>query len=420
MTGESSTHEHRAPARRAARDERPALVMAFPISAAAPLPTGEPVGRAWLSALGAPDSEVSGKHLKVTRLRGGGVQVSDAGSRNGTWVDGARLGPEEAVTLSDGALLRIGRSLFVYRERFRGPLAPSAPLGRMVGPYGLRGVADVLEAWRTQPPANALIVGESGTGKELMAEELSRVLGRGAPVAVNVGAVPATLFEGQLFGHVAGAFSDARKASRGVVLAADGGVVFLDEIGELSLELQPKLLRLLENREVQAVGAERPQKVDVVIVAATHQPLEARIEAGTFRRDLYARLAMAIVSLPPLRDRVEDLFAILQTVALARGERLPPEAVEVEALERLMNEPLAGNVRELGALYARMRLRDPEPGLRQWALTEELGGPAPITGRALTREKVDAALLAAGGNESEATRMLGCSRGALRRFRSKA
>jgi hypothetical protein len=417
---ESSTHEHRPPARRAARDERPALVMAFPISTAAPLPAGEPVGRAWLSALGAPDSEVSGKHLSVTRLRGGGVQVADAGSRNGTWVDGARLGPNEAVTLTDGATLRIGRSVFVYRERFRGPLAPSPPLGRMVGPYGLRTVADVLEAWRSKPPTNALIIGESGTGKELMAEELARVLGRGAPVAVNVGAVPATLFEGQLFGHVAGAFSDARKASRGVVLAADGGVVFLDEIGELALDLQPKLLRLLENREVQPVGAERPQKVDVVIVAATHQPLEARVEAGTFRRDLYARLATAVVQLPPLRDRVEDLFAILQAVAAARGESLPAESIEVEALERLMTEPLPGNVRELVALYGRLRLRDPEPGLRQWALSEELGAPAPITGRALTRDKVDAALAASGGNESEAARLLGCSRGALRRFLSKA
>ncbi len=417
---ESSTHEHRPPARRAARDERPALVMAFPISTAAPLPAGEPVGRAWLSALGAPDSEVSGKHLLVTRLRGGGVQVSDAGSRNGTWVDGARLGPNEAVTLTDGATLRIGRSVFVYRERFRGPFAPSAPLGRMVAPYGLRAVAEVLDAWRARPPANALIIGESGTGKELMAEELARVLGRGAPIAVNVGAVPATLFEGQLFGHVAGAFSDARKGSRGVVLAADGGVVFLDEIGELALDLQPKLLRLLENREVQPVGAERPQKVDVVIVAATHQPLEARVEAGTFRRDLYARLATAVVKLPPLRDRAEDLFAILQAVAAMRGESLSADAVEVEALERLMTEPLPGNVRELVALYGRLRLRDAEPGLRQWALTEELGAPAPITGRALTRDKVEAALATTGGNESEAARVLGCSRGALRRFLSKA
>ncbi len=416
---ETSTHTHRAPAKRAARDERPALVMAFPISAAAPLPAGEAVGRAWLSALGAPDTEVPGKHFVVTRQRGGGVQVADAISRNGTWVDGVMLGPKEVVTLTDGAIVRVGRSVFVYRERFRGPLAPSAPLGRMVGPYGLRAAAEVLEAWRARPPMNALVIGESGTGKELVAEELARVVGRPAPVPVNVGAVPASLFEGHLFGHVAGAFSDARKASRGVVLAADGGVVFLDEIGELSLELQPKLLRLLENREVQAVGAERPQKVDVVIVAATHQPLEARVEAGTFRRDLYARLATAVLELPPLRDRAEDLFAILQAVATARGETLSPASVEVEALERLMCEPLPGNVRELVALYGKLRLRDPEPGLRQWALSEELGPAPPATGRALTREKVDAALAASGNNESEAARKLGISRPALRRFRAK-
>jgi transcriptional regulator of acetoin/glycerol metabolism len=176
---------------------------------------------------------------------------------------------------------------------------------------------------------------------------------------------------------------------------------------------------LLENREVQPVGAERPQKVDVVIVAATHQPLEARVDAGTFRRDLYARLATGIVRLPPLRERAEDVFAILQSVASARGESLAASEVEVEVIERLMGEPLLGNVRELAAIYARLRIRDPEPGLRAWALTDELGPAAPATGRSLTRERVDAALAAAGGNESEAARRLAVSRGALRRFLAK-
>ncbi len=415
---DTSTRTHRAPVARAARDERPALVMAFPVSTAAPLPAAEPVGRAWLAALGVSDSEVSGKHFAVVRQRGGAVQVVDAGSRNGTWVDGARLSGGEAVTLSDGAILRIGRSVFVYRERFRGAFAASPPLGRMVGPYGLREVERTLEAWRGAPPLNVLIVGESGTGKELAAEQVARTLGRGSPVAVNVGAVPAGVFEGQLFGHVAGAFSDARKASRGVVLAADGGAVFLDEIGELPLDLQPKLLRLLENREVQPVGGERPQKVDVLLIAATHQPLEAKIEAGSFRRDLHARLATAVLRLPPLRDRPEDLYAILGALAAQRGEALSPDSVEVEALERLMHEPYLGNVRELSALWARLRMRDPAVGLHAWAVSEELGAPAPSTSRTLTRDKVEQALVDAGGNESEAARRLGVSRGALRRFRS--
>ncbi len=236
------------------------------------------------------------------------------------------------------------------------------------------------------------------------------------PVPVNLGAVSGGVFESQLFGHVAGAFSDARKPARGIVQSAAGGAVFLDEIGELPLELQPKLLRLLENREVQPVGAERPVPVDVTLIAATNRDLAAMVEAGAFRRDLLARLGAAVLQLPPLRDRVEDLFPILSAIAGARGDALSADGVEVESVERLLLETYPANVRELAAVLAKVRVIDPEPGLRLWSVQEVLGPAAASSGRALTAERIEEALRATGGNESEAARRLGVSRGALRRF----
>ncbi|NUP07957.1 MAG: sigma 54-interacting transcriptional regulator, partial [Polyangiaceae bacterium] len=186
--------------------------------------------------------------------------------------------------------------------------------------------------------------------------------------------------------------------------------------GELPLELQPKLLRLLENREVQPVGAERPHKVDVLLIAATNRDLAAMVEAGTFRRDLLARLTAAVVELPPLRDRIEDLFAVLSTLASARGETLAPESVEIEAVERLLLEGYPANVRDLASVLARVRVIDAEPGLRMWSLQEVLGRTSTPSGRALTKERVEQVLAETAGNESEAARRLGVSRGALRRF----
>jgi DNA-binding NtrC family response regulator len=222
-----------------------------------------------------------------------------------------------------------------------------------------------------------------------------------------------------MFGHVAGAFSDARSAAPGIVVAHDGGTLFLDEIGELDLELQAKLLRLLENREVLPVGSARPTKVNVLVVAATNRDLEEMVERGAFRRDLFARLAMARIHIPALRERCEDIFSVASELARRAGAGLPADEVEVEAIERLMLEPWPGNVRELDAALAAVRRLDPAPGLRLWALEEVLGeGRGHKT--ALTQEVVDAALEAAGGNVTAAAEKLGVSRGKLLRFRKRS
>jgi len=202
-------------------------------------------------------------------------------------------------------------------------------------------------------------------------------------------------------------------------VAHDGGTLFLDEIGELDLDLQAKLLRLLENREVLPVGSPRPTHVDVLIVAATNQDLEAMVERGAFRRDLFARLAMARIHVPALRDRIEDLPGVALELGRRAGAPVVAEQIEVEAMERLLLRPWPGNVRELDAALAAVRRLDPEPGLRLWAVDEVLGDArGPRVG--LTQETVDAAIEAAGGNVTAAAATLGVSRGRLLRHRKRA
>jgi MoxR-like ATPase len=415
-----TTSAHRGPAQPEGGRRRAALVCAFPRPLALALPdSGAVLGRAWLAERGLADTEVSGAHVRVDRA-GGALRVADAGSRNGTWVNGARLAPRDLTPLDPGSILRLGRTIFVYREELQGSLDPAPPVGGLVGPYGLRGLALPSRGPASRAPVNVLIEGETGVGKELVARATAAALGRATPfAAVNVAGVARGVFESQMFGHVAGAFSDARSAAPGIVVAHEGGTLFLDEIGELDLDLQAKLLRLLENREVLPVGAQRPVQVNVLVIAATNRSLEAMVLAGTFRRDLFARLAMARVDVPALRDRVEDLFSVAVELARRAGVALPGDEVEVEAIERLLLEPWPGNVRELDAALAAVRRVDPAPGLRLWALDEVLGA-SPANRSALTEEMVEAAVAAEGGNVTAAATRLGISRGKLLRYRKRS
>ncbi len=420
MPGDSidATREHTLPQQPLTASGQPVLISAFPQSTASLLPTfGLEVGRKWFGEFDVVDPEISGKHLRFTRA-GSTVHVEDTGSRNGTWLNGQPLARGEQVPLADGAILRLGRTLLVFREQFHGSVEPDDAFGSMVGPYGLRRVRRALDALQRSQPRNILIHGETGTGKELMARNVARTLGRQDPyAAVNVAGVASGVFESQLFGHVAGAFSDARQAAKGIVQTHDGGAVFLDEIGELPLPLQPKLLRLLENREVLPVGADRPTVVDVILVAATNRDLNAMAEEGTFRRDLYARLAEAQISLPPLRQRSEDLYAIARALLDAEIQPIRMEDIEVEAIERMMLDPWQNNVRGLIALFSQVRAIDDARGLRKWAIDEVLGTlSAPASSGHLSKALIDEAITACDGNETQAARRLGVTRGKLRRF----
>jgi transcriptional regulator with GAF, ATPase, and Fis domain len=299
-----------------------------------------------------PDGRMSSAHARLQRVLGSWV-VEDAASKNGTWLDGQRVA---SAPLPDGALIELGHSFLVYREAFPAS-GPDFLDARALRPAaeGLATLSPVLAAEfdrlvlvaRSRVPI--LVRGETGTGKELIATAVHQLSGRSGPfLAVNCGALPENLLESELFGYRKGAFSGATQDRPGLVRSSHKGTLLLDEIGDLPLPAQAALLRVLQEEEVQAIGATHPVKVDLRVVAATHEDLEALAAGGRFRSDLLARLSGFTVSLPPLRERREDLglliAALLQKLAgdAASGVSFTPEATRALLLHRW---PL--NVREL-------------------------------------------------------------------------
>ncbi|HEY4240868.1 MAG TPA: sigma 54-interacting transcriptional regulator [Kofleriaceae bacterium] len=228
------------------------------------------------------------------------------------------------------------------------PLAPAPPIiGDGAEMQKLRALVERVAATRS----TVLILGESGTGKELVARAIHDASPRRGQrfVAVNCAAIPAPLLESELFGHVRGAFTDAVRDRVGLFVEADGGTLFLDEIGELPLPLQSKLLRVLQEGEVRRVGDTVPIKVDARVVAATLRDLTEDVAAGRFREDLYYRLHVLPVHVPPLRDRTEDIPQLARFFAVRHAERhgREPTALADSAIEALRRQPWPGNVREL-------------------------------------------------------------------------
>jgi two-component system, NtrC family, response regulator AtoC len=316
-------------------------------------------------------------------------------------------------------------------RRLRTELAGGYGPSNLVGASGA--MQEVLRQLRKVAPqkTTVLVTGDSGTGKELVARALHELSPRAAfPfVAVNCGAIPAELIESELFGHVRGAFTDASRAKKGLADEADGGTLFLDEIGELPLALQPKLLRFLEEEEVRPLGDVRARKVDVRVVAATGRDLRRAVAAGQFREDLFYRLDVVEVRLPPLRERPEDVPA-LAAHFLARHARLRPELADVrlsdEAREALLAHRWPGNVRELEHALERAVVLADGPVIREEDLPETVRSPpasAPprVHGtlsikretRALEEQLIRAALERTGGNRTRAAELLELSYRAL-------
>ncbi len=232
---------------------------------------------------------------------------------------------------------------------------PVETLPEMVG--GSTGMRELARLVHLVAPRSAtvLIEGETGTGKELVAKAVHRLSGRAAkPFSVlNCAAIPESLLEAELFGHTRGAFTGAVQSRTGRIEAAHGGTLFLDEIGEMPLALQAKMLRFLENGELQKVGENEVIRVDVRVIAATHQHLEARAEAGTFRLDLFHRLAVFPVAVPALRDRLEDVPALAEYFLEEMGREMPRKALAETALRKLQTYDWPGNVRELQHVLTR-------------------------------------------------------------------
>ena len=292
---------------------------------------------------------VSRYHLEL-RAEAACVLVRDVGSKNGTFFDGARI---TEARLGPGASFRVGgpagAELMIESEA-QPSLAPSTAthFGPLIGEsHRMRALFALLE--RTAPSNTTLLIrGETGTGKELAAKAVHQASPRADRplVVVDCGAIPPTLIESELFGHVRGAFTDAAHDRKGAFENADRGTLFLDEIGELPLNLQPKLLRAVEDRSIQRVGESERRPVDVRLLAATHRDLNAEVAAGRFRQDLFFRLAVVTMELPPLRDRGRDVLLLAEHILSQLGLEH-----DVKVDERLQAALLAyqwpGNVREL-------------------------------------------------------------------------
>lgn len=292
------------------------------------------------------DESVSRLHCQLVLSRGS-VRIVDAESTNGTFVDGVRV---RDAFLSAGSLVVLGGTTLrveVADEPAYLELSQADRFGEVLGSsVAIRRLYAVLERVAATD-ATLLVRGETGTGKELVARSVHHASERrqGPLVVVDCGAIAGSLIESELFGHVQGAFTGANSDRDGLIAAADGGTLFLDEIGELPLSLQPKLLRVLENRELRRVGANRSSSVDVRVIAATHRPLAERVNEGLFREDLYYRLAVVEVELPPLRARRDDIPLLARHFASDLGA--DPKLLTREVMGALLARSWPGNVREL-------------------------------------------------------------------------
>ena len=374
-----------------------------------------------------PDRRMSSQHLCIER-EGIAFMVQDLGSRNGTRVNRAQAAAP--TPLEDGDLVEAGHTLFRYRAAVATPVGEPADvdLETADGAHALGTLDAVLarqalaldRVARSQVPV--LLLGETGTGKEVLARAVHRLSERkGAFVPVNCGALPATLVEAQLFGHVRGSFSGALADAPGLLRSADHGTLLLDEIGDLPAAAQASLLRALQEHEVLPVGGVRATKVDLRVVAATHRPLEKLVERGEFRQDLFARLAGFTFSLPPLRDRRDDIGWLIAAFARERAVRLTPLAGRA-----LLQYDWPLNVRELHRVLEVAAALAGGEALDLAHLPPEVAGASASSGRAeggrrvpsddAIREQLMASLARHGGNVSEVARDLGKARMQVQRW----
>ena len=334
-------------------------------------------------------------------------------------ADSVRHAFEHALELTQ-ALARSGGSRPVARRR----TAPRSDAHALLGDSEAMAQVRAQIALYAPHDSTVLVTGETGTGKELVARQLHAASGRrGRFVALNCGAISESLLEAELFGYSDGAFTGARRGGRvGLVEAADGGTLFLDEIGEMPLEAQTSLLRVLQENEVLRIGAAHPVKVDVRIVAATHCDLQSAVEQGAFRRDLFYRLNVISLTIPALRDRRSDIPDLVNTFISALCQRLnkrPPQ-VTTEAMHCLQAWHWPGNVRELENLVERIVNLCQSSTIGLTDLPAEFvasASPAVVEVTSLLQDNERACILqtirAQGGNLRQSAKLLGISRTAL-------
>jgi transcriptional regulator with PAS, ATPase and Fis domain len=369
------------------------------------------IGRSSTSGIQVDDAAVSRLHATIT-WDGTTVVLEDHGSRNGTIVGGKRV--EGRVEIRGGDVITIGPARFVVVIPPRAA-ASSRPTRAITHAHALADRA-------AQCDLSVLILGETGVGKEVLARRIHASSRRkeGPFVAENCGSIPETLAESILFGHEKGAFTGASATKAGVFEAAHGGTLFLDEVGELPAAHQARMLRVLEERVVQRVGATRVLPVDVRVITATHRDLDREVARGHFRRDLLYRLDVLRIRVPPLRDRLEELPELVPAL-LSELAPSAPATVDEEVLALLRAQPFPGNVRELRNVLARALALSESGRLDAAAVAAALPegsasrSASELKGQVASAERdaIERALAATGGNQTHAARQLGISRRAL-------
>ena len=385
------------------------------------------VGKDAANDLVVSDRFISGRHLKVTR-KDALFHVVDQHSTNGTFLGPARIFDVEVPLPTT---LRVGETELILEQA--GPAGGAKKDAAFHGILGQdAGMRQLIELIQRVAPSSAAvaILGESGTGKELVARALHACSGRAsAPlIPVNCAAISKELIESELFGHEKGSFTGATNARKGAFEEADGGTLFLDEIGELPLDLQAKLLRALESGEIKRVGASRPMTVDVRVVAATNRDLLAAAREGKFREDLYYRLCVIPLHLPPLRSRRGDVLALAEHFVRTFSPKGQSVRLTPAALERLQAHAWPGNVRELRNVVHRALLLRKGPLIDAGDLTfdqevnRETGISVPEMPAGMTLEQmleklerqiVEQALRRYNNNRERVARELGVARSTL-------
>jgi len=296
------------------------------------------------------DSTISKRHCEIV-VDENGYLIRDLDSTNGTTVQGVKI---SSAYLNPGAEFQLGKTRIIFcplQDEREVPLSRHEAFGAMLGrSVAMRRIFHLAETY-APTDATVMITGETGTGKEVLAEELHRHSPRSRKpfIVIDCAAMAKDLIESELFGHVKGAFTGANADRQGAFEHADGGTVFLDEIGDLSPDLQPKLLRVLEKREIRRVGCNRVRKINVRIICATNRKLDLEVNEGRFREDLYYRLSVVQLELPPLRRRKEDLPLLVKRFLtdLHGPESIDEVANFDAAMDMLKRHEWPGNVREL-------------------------------------------------------------------------
>jgi two-component system, NtrC family, response regulator AtoC len=383
------------------------------------------IGRGAEADIRIDDASISRKHALLSI--GPKVRIKDLASANGTRVADRALDAGEWAELSPGEVIDLGSVMLILMRGTAEGAQAAAPQGASGAGGGASAMARAERLLERIAPGDisVLIQGETGVGKEVFAERLHAKSRRAQKslLRLNCGGFTETLLDSELFGHEKGSFTGADKAKPGLLELADGGSVFLDEIGELPLGLQARLLRVLQDKKVQRVGALEPRAIDVRFISATNRDLAAEVTAGRFRQDLYYRLNGVTLVIPPLRERVAEIAGLARQFLAEAGARTGgqhQQRLSRTALARLEAHSWPGNIRELRNVIERAALICPDEEIGEEHL--QLAEPAERASGAgslhadvesLERKRILEALEACGGNQTRAAQKLGISRGTL-------